>query len=79
MCHNIAVSLRYISPLFTELTVRKVLSVWPMRLCLHEQLRNVSNSESHQICIWLRCCGYRLLPFPMNLSLSAYITEVIFL
>lgn len=47
-------------------------------LCLHEQLRSVSNSVSPQICIWPWCCGYRLLPVPMNPSRSSYITRVIF-
>lgn len=66
---------------FTELPFKMTYSrkkkvLLPMRLRLHEQLRNVSNSESHQMRIWLRCWDDWPRPFPMSPS---YITGAIFL
>lgn len=34
------------------------------------------NMEPLQICVWLRCCGHWLLPFPINLRAHLYNSEI---
>lgn len=90
MCHNIAFSFYYTLPLPQSCNLKLLTSTesshslatevnQPMRLFLLELLRNVPNSELHQMSIWLTVCGLQLLTFPMNLPLITFMTGFIFL